>query len=324
MAHIIPMRGVREAPKADRSKMETLLLTPEIVAEWRLPPFQRPLRVNKKVLAIADELKDNGGFIEGVISLGFVGNNQTLYLYDGQHRIEAAKLSGLTEFIADVRICKFETLVEMGVEFVKLNTAIAKFSPDDVLRGLEASSSALRLIRKECPFVGYENIRRGTTSPTLSMSATMRCWIGAAAETPSITGAGKSAAEIAHELTVAEAEEICRFLKVARAAWGNDLQYSRLWGNLNLCMSMWLWRRLVLEKERGLKRFVVLSEDKFRKCLMSLSATSNYVDWLVGRNMSERDRTPCYQRLKSIFVGRLKDEGIANPKLPAPSWSIGR
>jgi hypothetical protein len=35
---------------------------------------------------------------------------------------------------------------------------------------------------------------------------------------------------------------------------------------------------------------------------MSVSANTDYVDWLVGRNLGERDRTPAYGRLKTIFV----------------------
>lgn len=317
--NIIQMRGAKEAPKADRSRMETLLLTPEIVAQWRLPPFQRPLRVNHKVMAISEDLKLNGGIVEGVISLGTIGADKTHYLYDGQHRIEAAKLSGLQEFIADVRICRFESMTDMGVEFVNLNTAIVRLCPDDVLRGLEGHVPALGSIRKACGFIGYENIRRNTASPTLSMAAALKCWYCSAQETPA--HAGKGAAVVASEMTADDTEILIRFLNLARAAWGGDLEYARLWGNLNLTLCMWLYRRLVLDRQRGAKRFAVLNPDQFKKCLMSLSAAPDYIDWLVGRALRESDRSPCFNRMKSAFVARLRAEKLSNTMLPSPAWA---
>lgn len=320
--NVIQMRGAKEAPKADRSRMETLLLTPEIVAEWRLPPFQRPLRLNHKVMTIAEELKTSGGIVEGVISLGTIGSEKTYYLYDGQHRIEAAKLSGLCEFIADVRICRFESMTEMGIAYVNLNTAIARMCPDDVLRGLEGHVPALRSVRKACNFIGYENIRRNTSSPTLSMAAALKCWACSAMETPAQVSRG--AAVVASEMTAEDTETLIRFLLNARSAWGADLEYSRLWGNLNLTMCMWLYRRLVVDKERGAKRFVALNQEQFKKCLMSLSAATDYLDWLVGRSLRERDRSPCFARMKSAFVARLRADGLSNTMLPSPAWAAGR
>jgi hypothetical protein len=37
---------------------------------------------------------------------------------------------------------------------------------------------------------------------------------------------------------------------------------------------MWIYRRHVLNKERGVKRAVVMTNDQFRKCLMSVAADS--------------------------------------------------
>lgn len=88
---------------------------------------------------------------------------------------------------------------------------------------------------------------------------------------------------------------------------------------------MWMWRRLVLDKERvGNTRYVVLTPDQFKRCAMSVSADANYVDWLLGRNIGERDRSPCYQRLKTIFVQRLANDtpkATTKPKLPQPAWA---
>jgi len=320
-SNVVPMKGAREAPKADRSHMETLLLTPELVEGWRLPPFQRPLKVNKKVRAIAEELLHNGGIIQGVMSIGQIGGDKVFYLYDGQHRREAAIISGLKEFIADVRICTFDTMSEMSREFVKLNSCIARMGPDDILRGLESSSPQLTKIRKECPYVGYSNIRRNPEAPTLSMSAALRCWVGSSGETPSLTISGKGVADLSEEITDGETEAMVRFLQAARTAWGADLENARLWSNLNLCMTMWLWRQLVLSPKRGLKRSVSLSTEQFRRCLMSVSASTDYIDWLLARKMQERDRTPCLNRLKAIFTSRLKADGFDKPSLPQPSWA---
>jgi hypothetical protein len=261
--------------------------------------------------------------IEGVISLGTVGaDRKTFYLYDGQHRIEAAKISGLKEFIADVRICHFDDLTQMGTEYVRLNSQISRMRPDDVLRGLEGSVGCIRVIRTRCEFVGYDNIRRGGNSPMLSMSATIRCWTASNNETPSLTGAGSSAMVMAQGMTMTDAEECCQFLNVARAAWGADLENARLWSNLNLSVCMWLWRSLVLGARQNVsKRTVVLNADQFKRCLMMVSSQRDYIDWLVGRNMNERDRAPCYARVKQLFVARLRLDKMDNVKMPQPSWA---
>lgn len=48
---IVNLKG-KEAPKSVRSAMETLLFTRAEIDGWQLPKFQRPLRVNEKVLAL--------------------------------------------------------------------------------------------------------------------------------------------------------------------------------------------------------------------------------------------------------------------------------
>lgn len=53
MAVILPIKGTREAPKSVRSKMETIIFSQKEIDGWRVPPFQRPLRVNEKVRAAA-------------------------------------------------------------------------------------------------------------------------------------------------------------------------------------------------------------------------------------------------------------------------------
>lgn len=320
---VVNIRGLREAPVASQSRMETALITPVQAKDWRVPPFQRPLRVNAKVLAMAEEMKANRVEISGVLTLGQIKGDSMVWLVDGQHRREAFLLSGLPEIIADLRLVKFASMAEMAEEFVRLNSSMVKMRPDDILRGLEETIPALAKIRKDCGFVGYDNIRRNNSSaPVLGMSALLRCWAASLGETPS--QGGLSASGFATTMTPESTEELIRFLLTAHAAWGRDPEYFRLWSNLNLSVCMWLWRKLVVDRERaGSKRYAVLSIDAFKKCLMSLSASGDYVDWLQGRSLNDRDRAPCYGRLKVIFVKRLTEEARDNrrPMLPQPAWA---
>lgn len=323
MSNIINLKGAREAPKAARSSMETMIVSLDEVNQWRVPPFQRPVRVNIKVQTIAEEMSRNGVELTGIITLGKIGKDGALYIVDGQHRIEAFRISGLAEIIADVRICFFDTMGEMADEFVRLNSALVKMRPDDILRGLEPSTPILKQIREACKFIGYDNIRRNnSTSPIVSMSAALRCWNASIGETPAASG-GLSAAGLSQTIDQKSAQELIVFLRAAEEAWGRDPEYYRLWGNLNLTVCMWLWRRLVLDTDRKTKRIVVLTPRQFKQCLMALSAETRYVDWLQGRSLGDRDRSPCYMRLKQIFVNRLAQESNAKskPMMPAPAWA---
>lgn len=324
MSNIIHIKGSREAPKAQRSNMETLIISIDQVNQWKVPPFQRPVRTNDKVRAIAEEMKQSGCEITGIITLGKIARAPELYIVDGQHRIEAFRISGLGEIIADVRIVHFDTMADMAEEFVRLNSALVRMRPDDILRGLEPTTQALRRIRQECSFVGYDNIRRGNSSgPILSMNAVVRCWTGSATETPVANQGGQSVAQMAAGMDEVSVENLIRFLQTAQAAWGRDPAYYRLWGGLNLTICMWLWRRLVLDTQRGTKRYVVLNVAQFKQCLMSITANHDYLDWLPGHVLGDRDRSPCYARLKSIFVRRLTEESRdkKKPLLPQPAWA---
>lgn len=322
MGTVVPLTGAKNAPKSEQSRMETLIINQEMVSGFKVPPFQRPLRINAKVQMVAEKIKKDES-IEGVLTLGKLRSDQSLYIVDGQHRLEAFKLCAIPEAIADVRVCGFQNMAEMAEEFVRLNSSLVKMRPDDILRGLESSTPALRTIRRACEFVGYDRIRRGGNSPVLSMSALVRCWSAASFETPAASSSGLSAAALAQNLDQISLQNLIAFLSTAHAAWGRDPEYFRLWGNLNLSLCMWLWNKLVIDRDRsGSKRYAVLDIPKFKRCLMSVSAEADYCAWLVGRNLGDRDRGPCYGRLKSIFVRRLSAEG-GNKKvqLPAPAWA---
>lgn len=326
MSTVLRMPGVKElprnTPKTVRAIMETMLLTPAGIERWKKPPFQRELKATPKVIAFAEELKTNGGIISGIITLGVLVRDT--YLVDGQHRLEGFRISGLPEAIADVRICQFDDMPDMGDEFVRLNSALRRLMTDDILRGLEGSNEFLATIRKRCPFVGYDNLRRGgpASLKLIAMSTTIRTWLGSEGITPST---GPSSTECVRLLDQPITDALTRVLTVCFEAWGKEPENYRLWGALNLSVVFWLWRRLVLleglARPRGGLTPVVLDGGQFRQCLMALAANSQYVDWLHGRSLRDRDRSPAYNRVKQVFAGRLGGMGFGRPLLPSPDWA---
>ena len=307
-----------EIPPKMVSKMETILVTPTDIAKWHIPRFQRPLKENEKVRALARTISENGGVIPGVITLGHVGNAKEMFIVDGQHRCHSAKLSELPEFIADVRVCRFETMGDMSVEFVRLQQSLVMMKPDDKLRALEEGCKALKHLRNECPFIGYSQIRRPGSGIVLSASAAIRAWVAGMRDTPQIGGTSVEAAMGMVDNN--DIEAAARYYKIAYTAWGSEPGSHRLWNNINIGVCAWLYRRLVMETQRGLKRYAVLSNDMFKKCLMSVGASADYYDWLSGRQLNDRDRSPCYGRLRTIFSTRLREEGSKNTTVPMPEW----
>jgi hypothetical protein len=298
-----------------KTTLDTIRITPEFVNSWELPPFQRPLRINEKVRELAEQIKQDG-VVPGIFTLGILGRD--MYLIDGQHRRQAFLLSGSEEAFVDVRLHHFDDMAQMGEEFVNLQSHLVKMRPDDILRGLEGTIEALKLIRAACPFIGYDMIRRSQNAPMVSMSAFLRCWFGSATEVPKASPG--SAAQFAREATMEEAERLVAFGNLALAAWGRDPEYLRLWSALNLTLCMWLYRRIVLSTYSS--RTTKLSAQLFTKAMMALSADATYLDWLHGRNLSERDRSPCYTRIKSIVARRLEQETGTKHLLPQPAWSL--
>jgi len=323
----IRLTGATEAPKKQQSKMETMILTTEVTKQWLLPPCQRPLRVNQKVLDLAQRLKEDGGCISGVITLGTVGGKpKPLYLLDGQHRIKGAELSEEEAFMADVRILDFDSVEAMGEEWVILQQQLVRNRPDDLMRALEGTVPAIGFLREHCDFVGYDNIRRGTANPILSASQAFRNWHAASQETPA--NRQTPAVEIARQMSKEDYENMVNFLLLARRAWGRDPEYGRLWSSLNLTLCMWLFRQIVLapaaKKGRNTRRHVNITREQFVKCLMALSADGHYLDWLVQRLLTDRDRVPAYSKIKTVFAKRLKQEGGFDdtPRMPQPAWAV--
>lgn len=320
MSKLVVVKPTSTAQKATRTTVDTVLISKDIVSSWKNPPFQRPLRVNDKVRALAETIKADGGVLPGVVTLGVMGGAK--YLLDGQHRREAFLLSGCDEGYTDVRTHFFDDMGQMGEEFVALNSQLVRLRPDDILRGLEGSFEPLRLIRAKCRFVGYDMIRRNENAPILSMSLVLRVWRGSASEVPAPHGVATTAANLAKTITEDDADQMIAFLLCCHEAWGRELENARLWGSLNLILCAWLYRRTVITQWSA--KTPKLTRELFRKCLMSLSADAHYTDWLVGRHLGERDRSPAYDRLKAVFAARLALEMGQKPKLPAPAWAHGK
>jgi len=308
-----PSETTKTARKVTRTKTDTIIVSKKLIETWKPPPFQRPLKVNAKVLALAAVVKADG-VIPGVITLGVLDGET--YLLDGQHRVHAFVMSELEQGYADVRYCECENLGQMGEEFVHLNSHLSPLKPDDILRGLEAKTALLHRIRTACPFIGYDMIRRGPKSPIMSMSTAIRTWILAAAETPS--GANDSAVNLALALTADDVEAMVIFYTLCLEAWGRDIEYARLWGALNLALCAWIYRHMVLAQYS--MKTPRVSKDQFRKFLCRISAEPGFMDWLPGHRLNERDRSPAYQRLKSILGHVLVEETGKKPTLPQPNW----
>jgi len=320
MALITKLRSLH---KTTHTKTETIEITSNVVARWHSPPFQRPLRVNSKVQSlaaqfVADGDKSSDCIIPGVITLGVLDGKT--YLLDGQHRIHAFLMSEVGTGYADVRVHHFSTLGDMGIEFVELNSRLVNLRPDDILKGLAGGSPGLQLISRRCPFVGYGYVRsNSTTAPMVSMSLLLRCWWGSQPEVP--TASSASALDLGTALTVDDAEQIVSAVDLLEKAWGRDRGNARLWGTLNLVMCFWLYRRIVVSPYSN--KTVLVTRDIFTKCMMSIAASPDYSEWLVGRGLRERDKAPAYSRVKAIIARRIQAETGRKHSLPQPGWAHG-
>jgi len=314
---------------ANGCAVDYVMITVAEIESWCLPEFQREFKHNAKVAKFTEGLKANQE-IAGIITLGYIAGKFVLYKVDGQHRLNAALAcavaTGNPEFIAHIHIKRYRDFSEMADDFTKLNDSLVNMRKDDILRAAMENSPMLQRIVAECPHVGFDNVRRATTrSKTLSMSAALNCWIGSAAETP--TSTSKSGVP---ELSDEETGNLRAFLNLSYAAWSNDPANDQLWKNLNLTMCMWMFRRLVLKAADPNKKLThtTMPADAFKRCLARVSADRIYnEEFLRGRGMKERDRAPCYKRLKEIFTKCLHEEKFnagKTIKYPKPAWSHGK
>ncbi len=306
-----------KAFKTTRSVTDTIVVTEKVIATWVIPGFQRAVKDNRKVQEIGKLIAETG-VIPGVITLGVL--DDVVYRLDCQHRLMAFSKSGLREAYVDARYLYCKSMADMAREFVHLNTPIARLQPNDVLRGMTETNVALKSIRARCPFVGYDFIRRGERAPVLGMSQALRAWYGSKPDTP--VSHAPNAVDIAtwfENAADAEPEKLADFLLIANQAWGSHREYHVLWNALNLTLSMWMYRRLVIRaySAKTPKVGVLL----FRACLVALTGDRIYLDWLrSARKLDDRDRVPGYDKMKKIFAGVIQAEIKSKPLLPHPSW----
>lgn len=317
-----------DAERATRTVLTTEEVDQALIYTWKLPPCQRPLRENPKLFEVAESIKDSAdkegiGIIPGIMTIGILPGDTTRWLIDGNHRRHGFKLSGLERAYVDLRIVYCKNQEEIADEFYKLNSRIVNMKPDDYLRSKEAGSPALIKLRKKCPFIGYDNIRRNATAPTVSASSVLRCWFASGKESPSSSGSG--ILNILDEISGVDIngapilDSLIKFMDGVFSAWGKDEEYHRLWGNLNLTMCMWLYRRTVMKQHSH--RSTRLSDTQFVKCMMSVSANHRYLDWLVSRQLNDRDRTPAYRKIKEIASQRVEQDTGVRPNFPTAVWS---
>jgi hypothetical protein len=309
-----------EAERATQTTLDTIEINKKMAASWKSPPFQRELRMVPKVVTLGEEIRVTG-VIPGVLTLGVL--DEEVYVVDGQHRLGAFLATDLISVYADVRTHHFRTMGAMANEYVLLNSQLVRLRPDDILKGLEQSNVHLREIRTKCPFVGYDSIRRnGKNSPVLSMSTVLRVWWASAREVPSFGGTG--AVMVAGLLDNEETAKLLQFLNICFNAWRRDSEYRTLWGSLNLILCAWLYRRVLVDAPgNSLSRSTRLTLEQFRASLQALSAESEYMEYLVGRRVSDHDRAPAYNRIKGIFARRYMADTKQRLLLPGPTWAHG-
>lgn len=307
-----------DAEKAVGVTYDILAVTPDELRAWLLPECQRELTVNARVRGMAVTIREDGGVVPEPISLARLGNHT--YLVDGQHRREAALLSGCEVLYVEVRWLHVRSLQDVHALFKRLQQKLVSMRPDDTLRASESASPGLQRIRSTCPFIGYDKIRRQGNGPMVSMSTVLRAWFGAIPETPSPSNLNPDTLVESVVVNLKNDVNNCiDYISACYDAWGRDNANKRLWTSLNLTLCAWLYQRTVTGQYSG--KTTKVTKDLFRRCLMSVAADATYGDWLVDRTLRERDRTTAYTKLKQIFAKRIALETGKKPMLPQPAWA---
>jgi hypothetical protein len=312
---LVPKTEVSE-PSAG-TVMDAKIVSLDEMNSWQRPPFQRDEKLTAKVKDFAAGLKTNGGIVSGLILLGKLrGDETTIYLVDGQQRRLACNTSNEKQFYIEFCLKYYTSFVDMAEDFKRTNGRLVSFRPDDFLRAYEVTHPQLRLLHESCDFLGYSRGGSNHRGSVLTVSCALKCWFGAMQPSPAVYG---QATELAEHLDEIQRQHMTTFFNTAYSAWESDRCNARLWTNLNLLMCMYLYRKLVLEPRGN-----PLPKDMFRKCLLSVAANAGYSEWLVGRQQYERDRDPCFKRLKRIFLARLNSEynGKCRIQFPKPEWFV--
>jgi hypothetical protein len=318
----MPKRSTVESSQTTNTRSDTKIVTPKMVGSWEAPPFQRPVQTSKKVLALVEQLKATGRLEDSAIVLGeWEGRT---YIVDGQHRLRAFMLSELERMSAQVTVHNYEKgpagLRAMHETYIHLNSHLARHRPDDLLRAMEGVNVHLHQIKSACKFTGFDYIRRGPTSPILSMSTAIRSWMSSASDVPG--GCSKGAMDMVMDLTDTETKSLIDFLSLAHEAWGDGVENKPLWAGLNLILCMWLYRNTVLAPPPDNPKKKNLTRAQFLKGLFALAADKKYMNWIFGRSgkVNEDTRNPAYRELLRTIKNRMNAEGIKNFHLPCPDW----
>src|ERR1700744_5100870 len=85
--------------KGKKKRVDTIVLDSQTTARFKNPKFQRPFKMTPSVQAVVSEVRESGVF-PGILTLGLYGGH--VWVIDGQHRLEAVRISESSEILADV------------------------------------------------------------------------------------------------------------------------------------------------------------------------------------------------------------------------------
>lgn len=293
----------------DRAYAQTLLDS--------MPEFQRGFQRNKKFEEVKDYIVARHE-IPGELTIGIL-DGMPLAL-DCQHRIHAFLDTDLESVKVTVVQFTNGSYQDYAREFTLRNSQIRALDTNDRLRGMAPNLPLINKLVNDFPFMSFAAAKSGDN---LSVSTVLSTWNKATQDTPSATN---PVAEIASVLTDSEYLRMAAFIQCAHRAWGDPVRSNKmLWSSLTLTMTAWLYRRVVEPVEDPARKVTKIDDLTFSKCLMGVAADPTFSDWVVGRRLGRRDRGPAYNRVKEIFVQRLRHEypERKNINLPQPRWSRG-
>ena len=102
--------------KGKKKRVDTIVLDQATIAKLKNPTFQRPFRMTPSVQAVVDEIRSTGIF-PGILTVGVYDSH--VWVIDGQHRLEAVRISERGDVLADVHYLDCDSEDEMAEEFRK-------------------------------------------------------------------------------------------------------------------------------------------------------------------------------------------------------------
>lgn len=302
---------LHSAQKSDPTT-DVILATREMLENWKTPPGQRPLVITKKVKAWVPKIQESGE-VPGRLLVCILHGMK--YIVNGHHRRWCALQTTRDEFVVTLDTETVTSEAELGRKAVGVNLPIAPpQKADDHLRHLEQSYPILQKIRRECPFIGYGKSGGNTV---MSVNAAILSWITSG--TDSATVMKTTVINVLDDISMEEISLMVHFFKTVYESWGKDSQYAKVWSKLNVTMMAWMWRNTVLSQAGP--RVTRLTPEQFCTGAMALTSDPHYLPWLIGRQLSERDKGPCYNKVKAIMVKRLTEVLHKKVILPSPPFA---